>query len=114
MERPRLFLQTKETNETEYQELLKAKISEDAKGLSYFSLAIDPDPNALYEMHIPRLLDVVDIELTAIWSVIFQHLTNGVYQGFRAADKILVKHKTTDGAVTVKTGITLAFNEVIV
>lgn len=113
MERPRLFLDTRETDSTEYVELLDAKISEDVKGLSSFSLAIDPDPNALYEMHITRLIDVVDLELTAIWQVTLAHLTSGVYMGFLAADHIVVRHKTTDAAITVKTGITCAFNEVV-
>jgi len=114
MERPRLWLDTKETDQTTYQSLLDAKISEDVMGLSFFSLAIDPDPNALYEIHITRVFDGVELELTAIWQVTFAHLTQGVYTAFKAADHIIVKHKSTDAAVTVKSGITCAFNEVIV
>ena len=113
MERPRLFLDTRETDSTEYVELLDAKISEDVIGLSFFSLAIDPDPNAVYEIHITRVLDAVNLELTAIWQVTFAHLTNGVYTAFKATDHIVVRHKTTDAAITVKSGITCAFNEVV-
>jgi len=111
-ERPRLFLDTKETNSISYVELLAAEISMNAKGLSFFSLAIDPDPNARYEIHISRILDAVDLELTAMWGVTFEHLTSGVYQGFSAGDKIVVRHKSVNAAITVKTGITLAMNEV--
>ena len=114
MERPRLFLDSKETDSTEYVLLLDAKISEDVRGLSFFSLAIDPDPNALYEIHITRVIDAVDVELGAVWSVVFAHLTNGVYTAFKAADHIIVRHKTTEPPTPVKTGITCAFNEVIV
>ena len=114
MERARLFLDTKETDSTEYVELLDAKISEDVEGLSFFSLAIDPDPNALYEIHITRVFDGVNLELTAIWQVTFAHLTSGVYTAFKATDHIIVKHKSIEAATTVKSGITCAFNEVIV
>jgi len=112
-ERPRLFLDTRTTNSTSYVTLLDAKIMEDAKGISYFSIGIDPDPNALYELHISKVLDAVELELTAMWGFELAHLTNGVYKGFEAGDHILVKHKSTDSAITIKTGITLAMNEVI-
>ena len=114
MERPRLFIQTEETNETDYVELLDAKISEDVKGLAFFSLSIDPDPDARYEIHISKILDEVELELTAIWSVQFAHLTSGVYTAFKATDHIIIRHKSTDAAVTVKSGVTAAFNEVVV
>ena len=113
MERPRMLLDTKETNSTTYVDLASVKISDDAKGISYFVLSIDPDPNALYRIIIAKILDTVDLEVTAIWTVTFPHLTSGVYQGFRAGDTILIRHRTTNGAITVKSGISLAFNEVV-
>jgi len=106
-------LDTKTTNSTSYVALLDAKIMEDAKGLSYFSLAIDPDPSARYEIHVGKIMDVVDLELTAMWGVTLEHLSAGVYKGFDAGDRIVVRHKSTDGAITIKSGITLAMNEVV-
>jgi len=113
-ERPRIFLDTKTTDSTEYAELLLVEISSNAKGLSYFVLSIDPDPNALYQIQIARLLTQNDLELTAIWTVSLPHLTSGVYEGFNAGDKIVVRHRSTNAAITVKSGISCEFNEVTV
>jgi len=111
-ERPRTFLNTLSTSSTSYVDLLATKISEDAKGLCYFVLSIDPDPNALYQIIIARMLNANDLELTAIWSVTLPHLTSGVYQGLNAGDQIIIRHKSATGA-SVKTGISLEFNEVV-
>jgi len=113
-ERPRMFLDTRTTASTDYVELLTVEISNNAKGVSYFVLSIDPDPNALYQITIARMLSVNDLELTAIWTVSLPHLTAGVYEGFNAGDKIIVRHKSTNAAVTVKSGISCEFNEVAV
>jgi hypothetical protein len=113
MERPRVFLDTKTTNSTSYDTIFEVMISQDARGLSFFSLAIDPDPNALYRILIGNMLNVVEVELSAVWSLQLPHLTSGVYEGFRAGDRILVQHRSKSSTVTVKTGATLAFNEVI-
>jgi len=112
MERPRTFLNTLTTSSTTYVDLLTTKISEDAKGLCYFVLSIDPDPNALYQIIIARMLNTNDLELTAIWSVTLPHLTSGVYQGLMAGDQIIIRHKSATGA-SVKTGISLEFSEVV-
>jgi len=113
-ERPRMFLDTRTTASTEYVELLTVEISSNAKGVSYFVLSIDPDPNALYQIVIARMLNVNDLELTAIWTVSLPHLTAGVYEGFDAGDKIMIRHKTINAAITVKSGISCEFNEVAV
>jgi hypothetical protein len=113
MERPRFFLDTKATNSTSYETILDVQLSNDIEGLSYFSLAVDPDPKALYRILIGRILNVVEVELTAVWSLELPHLTSGVYLGFDAGDRILIQHRSTDPTVTVKTGATLAFNEVV-
>jgi len=112
MERPRMFLDTKTTSSTSYEDLLVVKISPDAKGLSYFCLSIDPDPKALYQITIARLLNQNDLELTAIWTVELNHLTSGVYEGLNAGDTIMVRQRSIDGT-SVKTGITLEMNEVV-
>ncbi|MEM2197261.1 MAG: hypothetical protein QW290_09300 [Sulfolobales archaeon] len=113
MERPRIFLDTKSTNSTTYVDLLRVQLSPDIKGVSYFILAIDPDPKALYRIMITRILNVIDLELTAIWQVSLPHLTSGVYEGFEPNDYIIVQHKSTDPTVIVKSGVALEFNEVV-
>lgn len=113
MERPRMFLDTKTTTSTSYVDLLVTKISNDAKGVCYFVLSIDPDPNALYQIMVARLLNENDLELTAIWTTTLPHLTKGVYEGFQAGDDIVVRHKTIDAAKEVKSGVSLEFNEVV-
>jgi len=113
MERPRIALVTLSTSSTTYVDLLNIEISKDALGVSYFVLSIDPDPKALYKIILARILETNDLEITAIWSVELPHITSGVYKGLKAGDKILIQHKTTDAAVTVKTGLALAFNEVV-
>jgi len=113
-ERPRLFLDTKTTSSTTYVELLSVEVARNAKGVSFLSLSIDPDPNALYEVHIGKVIDITELEMTAMWNVLLEHLTSGVYQGLDAGDPIVVKHRSINAAITVKSGITLAFNEVVV
>jgi len=112
VERPRIFLDTRTTNQTTYQELLKLQISPDASGISYFVLSIDPDPNALYHIIIANSLNTNDLELTAIWTVALPHLTKGVYEGFHAGDNIIIRHKAITG-FTVKSGISLEMSEVV-
>jgi hypothetical protein len=112
-ERPRLFLVTKEKAGATYEDVLIVEISPDAKGLSFFSLAVDPDPNARYEMHISNIYDCEDLELTAMWAVVFEHLTSGTYEGFKATDKIIIRHRSTDPNTTVKSCVTCAMSEVI-
>lgn len=113
MERPRMALTTKTTQSTSYETILDMLISTDALGISYFTLAIDPDPNARYRILIGKLMNVVELELTAVWQLSLPHLTQGIYDGFKAGDEILIQHKTTSAAIEVKTGATLEFNEVI-
>jgi hypothetical protein len=114
LERPRVFLGTRSTNKTDYEVLVEAEVSGDALGLSYLTLAIDPDPNAFYKIHLGSLMSVTELELTAVWSLMLPHLTYGYYAGFKAGDKILIAHRSKDPTVTVKTGFTLAFNEVVI
>jgi len=114
VERPRVFLGTKSTNKTDYESLVEVEISGDALGISYLTLAIDPDPNALYKVHLGRLMSVTELELTAVWSLLLPHLTFGYYAGLKPGDKILIAHRSKDPTITVKTGFTLAFNEVVV
>ena len=113
MERPRIFLKTVTTNETDYSTIVDIAISHDARGISYFSMAIDPDPKALYLIIIGNFLYEIDLELTAVWKLELPHLTFGIYSGFKAGDRIIVKHKTTDPNTAVKSSATVAFNEVI-
>ena len=112
-ERPRIFLNTVSTGSTKYENVLDVTISSDALGISYLSLAIDPDPNALYRIIVGNLLSVVDIELTAIWGLELPHLTSGFYTMLKRGDKIIIQHKTKDPAVVVKTSATLVVNEVV-
>lgn len=113
-ERPRIFLDTKTTNSTDYVDIVKIQISKDAKGVNYFILAIDPDPNALYQILISHLLEVTDLELTAIWQLVLPHLPDGrVYTGFKSGDRIIIRHKSRDATITVKTGFTMQFIEVV-
>jgi hypothetical protein len=116
LERPRIFLDTQVTSSYEYVAILNTRISNDALGISYLTLAIDPDPNALYRIKVGRIFDVTDIELTAVWSLILPHLTKGVYAGFRAGDPIFIAHRvrpTAPSETQIKTSFTCAFNEVI-
>ncbi|MEM1525130.1 MAG: hypothetical protein QW618_03200 [Nitrososphaerales archaeon] len=112
-ERPRLALETRSTNNTSYEDVIKLQLSPDIKGVSFLTLAIDPDPNARYRIIIARLLIVVDLELTAVWSISLPHLTSGVYEGFKPGDWIIIQHKSISSTVTVKTGATLQLNEVV-
>jgi len=112
LERPRMYLDTKSTSSTDYVDLLVLKVSNDAKGVCYFVLSIDPDPNALYQIIVTRLLNQSELELTAIWTSQLPHLTAGVYEGFSAGDDIVIRHKSKTGAV-VKSAVSLEFNEVV-
>jgi len=112
VERPRLFLDTKTTNSTDYVDLVSLQISGNAKGVSYLVLSIDPDPNALYQILIARMLNQNDLELTAIWQTVLPHLTKGVYEGLNAGDNIQVRHKSVSG-VAIKSAISLELNEVV-
>jgi len=112
LERPRTFLDTRTTSSTSYVDLLVLKISNDAKGVSYFVLSIDPDPNALYQILVAKILQQNDLELTAIWTTTLPHLTKGVYEGLNAGDDIVIRHKSATGAA-VKSGISLEMNEVV-
>jgi hypothetical protein len=112
-ERPRIFLNTISTGNTRYEDVLNVTISSDALGISYLSLAIDPDPNALYRIVIGSFFNVVDMELTAIWGLELPHLTSGFYSMLKRGDKIIIQHKTKDPAVLVKTSATLVINEVV-
>ncbi len=113
MERPRAALQTKSTNSTDYQPIIRLQLSPDIIGISYLTLGVEPDPNALYKIKVGKILDVIDLELTAIWSLELPHLTEGVYAGFDPNDMIEVWHKSTSSTVTVKSGATCALNEVV-
>jgi len=113
VERPKVFLKTLSTNSTDYQDLVVVQISTDAQGVSFFVLSIDPDPDALYQILVANLLKEVDLEITAVWTLELAHLTCGVYKGFKAGDSIVVRHKSKSAAVTVKSGVSLAFNEVV-
>jgi len=112
-ERPRIFLTTTSTGSTKYENVLDVTISSDALGISYLSLAIDPDPNALYRIVIGSFFNVVDIELTAIWGLELPHLTSGFYPVLKRGDKIIIQHKTKDPTTIVKTSATLVVNEVV-
>jgi len=114
LERPRVFLGTRTTNKTDYEVLVEVEISGDALGISYLTVAIDPDPNALYKIHLGRLMSVTELELTAVWSLLLPHLTYGYYTGFKPGDKILIAHRSKDPMTSIKTGYTLAFNEVVI
>jgi len=92
--------------------LLVLKISNDAKGVCYFVLSIDPDPNALYQIIVTKILNQNNLELTAIWTTSLPHLTKGVYEGFHAGDDIVVRHKSATGA-EVKSAVSLELNEVV-
>jgi len=113
IQRPRLFLDTFSTNSTAYVDLVKTKISEDALGVNFFTLAIDPDANALYNIIIGNIYKKIDLEITAIFKLELPMLRQGLYQGFYALVPIQVQHKTTDPAITVKTGLTLSLVEVL-
>jgi hypothetical protein len=76
-------------------------------------LSIDPDPDALYRIIIGKIMNVVELEITSIWTLELPHLTEGVYAGFHRGDRILIQHRSTSSNITVKSGVTLAFNEVI-
>lgn len=112
MEKPNLFIKTLSTSSTSPVPLVSVKISEACKGISYFAISIDPDPRALYNILIGRFVDEKDLELTAIWSIELPHLTCGVYTGFQPGDAIVITHRTADPSITVKSGISLVFNEV--
>jgi hypothetical protein len=112
IERSRSFLKTASTTSTTYVTIVEAEVSRDAKGVSYLSLGVDPDPNALYLIALGRLLNMYDLELTAIWNLLLPHLPDGMYLELRPGDKFLIQHKSATG-VSVKTGLTLAFNEVV-
>ena len=112
MERPKFYLTTKTTDSTEYQIVLETEIAKDCKGVSFFTLAVDPDPNALYRIIVGKLMDVTELELTSIWSLNLPHLTTGVYKGLLPGDQIIVWHRSISPDLTVKTGVTCSFNEV--
>lgn len=112
MERPRLALETKTTTSTSYEDIVALKVSDNACGVSYFVLSIDPDPNALYQIIIAKMLHQNDLELTAIWTATLPHLTKGVYDGFLAGDSIIVRHKSTTG-VSIKSSVSLEMSEVV-
>jgi len=111
-ERPRFYLITSTTNNVNYETILDVGISTDARGISYFTIAMDPDPNALYRITIGSIMTVNELELTAVWSLELPHLTSGVYMGFRPGDRIVIQHRSPN-ATLIKTGVTLAFNEVV-
>jgi len=116
VERPRIFLDTQSTTSREYVALLNVRISNDALGISYLTLAIDPDPNALYRIKIGKIFDVTDVELTAVWALELPHLTKGIYAGFGTGDPIFIAHRvkpTAPSETQIKTSFTCAFNEVV-
>jgi hypothetical protein len=114
VERPRLEgPRTVTTSSTTFEEILRLQLNPDILGISYLSMSIDPDPNARYRIMIGRLLRVEDEELTAIWSLVLPHLTQGFYKGLHAGDFIRIAHRSTNPAVTVKTSYALALNEVV-
>jgi hypothetical protein len=82
MERPRIFLGTFTTSSTNYEPLVDVRISDDALGISYLTMAIDPDPNALYKIIVGRVMSVNETELTAVWSLHLPHLTYGFMTAF--------------------------------
>ena len=113
MERPRIFLLTKTTNSTDYEEVLSTTVSHDALGVSYFTLSVDPDPNALYQIIIGTIYNTAELEIRDIWTVELPHLTQGFYPGLGPGEAIIIRHRSKDPAITVETALTLAFTEVV-
>ena len=113
MEKPRMFLLTARTNSTDYVDILNTTVSLNARGVSYFTLGIDPDPNALYQIKIGTLYEAFDLEIPALWTVEYPHLTKGFYLGFKPGDAIIIRHRSKDPAITVQTSLTMAFTEVM-
>lgn len=113
MEKPRVFLLTTSTNSTDYVDVLNTMVSPNVRGVSFFSLSIDPDPNALYQIIIGNLYNSVELKIPDIWTLELPHLTQGFYLGLRPGDAIIIRHRTKDPAITVETALTLAFTEVV-
>jgi len=113
MEKPRVFLLTTSTNSTDYVDVLNTTVSLNVRGVSYFSMSIDPDPNALYQIKIGKLYEAFDLKIPDIWTLELPHLTQGFYPGLNPGDAIIIRHRTKDPAITVETALTLAFTEVV-
>lgn len=116
--KPVMALKNFQTNSTDYQEVLKIKISEECYGVNYLTLSIDPDPNALYKIIISKLMDpIIDLQLTSIWGITLPQLpilnNNAmVYEKILNGDEIKVYVKSINSSITVKTSVTLSMIEV--
>lgn len=112
MERPRPFLVTPTTTSTAYVPCLSITVSNDAKGVSALDVGINPDPNALYQIIIGKIMNANELQIMVIWDLHMAHIDKGWYQGLTQGDVIQISHRSPTG-VSITSGVTVFLSEVV-
>jgi len=111
-ERSKTIAATDSTDQTDYVDLLKVQVSPDSKGVSFLDLRIYPDTNGVYRVFIAGLPVMSEISPGTTFRIQWPHLTNGVYQGLKPRDVILIQHRKGDGT-SIKSTASLTLSEVV-